>query len=97
MSNPTVVFDPYATAELRNIVQTIVDNHNVAITGRADWYPVAFFLRDETWRSVRRFARRYLGSLAARPNACRGRACAPKALSEHRFRPCGRLFHEKSG
>jgi GNAT superfamily N-acetyltransferase len=47
MNNPTVIFDPYAAAELRNIVQTIVDNHNVSSTGRAEWYPVAFFLKDE--------------------------------------------------
>ena len=47
MINPTLVFDPYATVDLRNIVQTIVDNHNVASTGEAEWYPVAFFLRDE--------------------------------------------------
>jgi hypothetical protein len=33
MNNPTVIFDPYAAADLRNIVQTIVDNHNVAMTG----------------------------------------------------------------
>jgi GNAT superfamily N-acetyltransferase len=24
-----------------------VDNHNVAVTGRVEWYPVAFFLKDE--------------------------------------------------
>jgi hypothetical protein len=47
MNNPTVIFDPYASADLRNIVQTILDNHNVAITGEAEWYPVAFFLRDD--------------------------------------------------
>jgi GNAT superfamily N-acetyltransferase len=47
MKNPTVVFDPFAAAEMRNFVQTMVDNHNVAITGQADWYPVALFLRDE--------------------------------------------------
>ena len=47
MSNPTVVFDPYATVDLHNIVQMMVDNHNVAVTGQAEWYPVAFFLRDE--------------------------------------------------
>ena len=47
MSNPTVVFEPCAATDLRNIVQTIVDNHNVAITGQAEWYPVAFFLRDK--------------------------------------------------
>ena len=34
MSKPTVVFDPYASTDLRNIVQTIVDNYNVAITGQ---------------------------------------------------------------
>src|ERR1700693_5518399 len=47
MNNPSVVFDPYAAADLRDIVQTILVNHNVAITGQAEWYPVAFFLRDE--------------------------------------------------
>ena len=47
MNNATVVFDPYAAGDLRNIVQTMVNSHNVAITGRPEWYPVAFFLRDE--------------------------------------------------
>jgi GNAT superfamily N-acetyltransferase len=47
MANPTVMFDPYAAAELRNVVQRMADHHNVAITGQAEWYPVAFFLRDE--------------------------------------------------
>jgi GNAT superfamily N-acetyltransferase len=47
MSNPTVVFDPYASADLRDIVQTILVNHNIASTGQAEWYPVALFLREE--------------------------------------------------
>ena len=47
MNNPTIVFDPDAGADQRDIVQTIVDNYNVAITGHAEWYPVAFFLKDE--------------------------------------------------
>ena len=47
MNNPTVTFHPYASADPRNIVQSIVANHNVAFTGEAEWYPVAFFLRDE--------------------------------------------------
>jgi len=47
MNKLTVVFDPYATVDLRNIVQTIVDNHNIAVTGQAEWHPVAFFLKDE--------------------------------------------------
>jgi GNAT superfamily N-acetyltransferase len=48
MSNPTVSFDPYASAELRHLVETILNHHNVASTGQAEWYPVAFFLRDES-------------------------------------------------
>ena len=47
MKNPTVIFDPYAGADLRNIVERMVDCHNVAITRQTEWYPVAFFLRDE--------------------------------------------------
>jgi len=47
MNNPTIVFDPYAPNELRNIVQTFVDHHNIAMTGRVEWYPIAFFLKDE--------------------------------------------------
>jgi GNAT superfamily N-acetyltransferase len=47
MNKLTVAFEPYADTDLRNIVQTMVDNHNVATTGRAEWYPVAFFLKDE--------------------------------------------------
>ena len=47
MSNPTVDFDPYAAAVDRDIVQAIVDNYNISSTGKAEWYPVAFFLRDE--------------------------------------------------
>jgi GNAT superfamily N-acetyltransferase len=47
MNNLTIVFEPYAAAEMRKIVQTIVNHHNIAITGRVEWYPVAFFLKDE--------------------------------------------------
>ena len=47
VSNHAIVFEPYAAAELRNIVQAFVSHHNIAITGRGDWYPVAFFLKDE--------------------------------------------------
>ena len=47
MKNLIIVFDPYAYSEPRNIVQTIVDNHNIALTGRPEWYPVGFFLKDD--------------------------------------------------
>ena len=46
MNNLTVAFDPYA-ANHRDIVQAIVDSYCIASTGKAEWYPVAFFLRDE--------------------------------------------------
>ena len=47
MSNPIVTFEPYAAAELLHRVQAMVDHYNIASTGQAEWYPVAFFLRDE--------------------------------------------------
>jgi GNAT superfamily N-acetyltransferase len=47
MINATVVFDPYAATEIRNVVETILINHNVASTGQTEWYPVAFFHKDE--------------------------------------------------
>jgi hypothetical protein len=61
-----VVFDPFAAADPRNIVQTIVDNLNVAITGQAEWYPVAFFLRDENGEVLGGLLGGYLGGMAAR-------------------------------
>jgi GNAT superfamily N-acetyltransferase len=48
MAKLTVTFEPYAAAELRSVVQRMVDHHNVAATGQAECYPVAFFLRDES-------------------------------------------------
>ena len=63
MNNATAVFDPDAAADLRNIVQTMVVYHNVAITGQTEWYPVAFFLRAENGEGIGRFARRYPGRL----------------------------------
>jgi GNAT superfamily N-acetyltransferase len=46
MDHPTIVFEPYAATDRRNLVQTIVDQRNIALTGRDEWYPVAFFLKD---------------------------------------------------
>jgi hypothetical protein len=56
MNNPTVVFDPYATVDLRNVVQRMVDYHIVAFTGKAGWYPVHATItarKDETKQSDR--------------------------------------------
>jgi hypothetical protein len=76
MSNPTVVLDPYATVDLRNVVQQMVDYHIVAITGQAEWYPVAFFLREENGEVLGGLLGGYLGEMAARYNPCGSRACA---------------------
>src|SRR5258707_15303319 len=43
------------------------------------------------WRGVVRFARKYLGSLATRPNACRGCACARAWLCQGTDEACGTL------
>jgi len=76
MSNPTVVFDPYASADLRDIVQTMVDNYNVAITGQAEWYPVAFFLREENGEVLGGLLGNIWAAWLHVQNACRGRTCA---------------------
>ena len=91
MNNPTVIFDPYAAADLRSIVQTMVDNYNVAITGQAEWYPVAYFLRDENGEVLGGLLGRYLGGLDTRQNACRGRACARTWLWQGTDEACGTL------
>jgi hypothetical protein len=57
-------------------VQTIVDNYNIASTGQAEWYPVAFFLRDENGTVRGGLLGDYLGGLAACENACDSQASA---------------------
>jgi GNAT superfamily N-acetyltransferase len=47
MNTPTVIFDPDAAAEQSNVVETTLINYNVAVTGHSEWYPVAFFLKDD--------------------------------------------------
>src|ERR1700757_263299 len=39
-----------------------------------------FLPQRRKWRGVGRFARKYLGGMATRPNACRRRACARTGL-----------------
>ena len=90
MNHPTVIFDPYAAADLRNMVQTIVCNHNIAITGQAEWYPVAFFLKDENGEVLGGLLGRYLGGLVTRQNACGG-TCARAWLWQGTDEACGTL------
>jgi GNAT superfamily N-acetyltransferase len=40
-----IVFDPLPPDALSRFVVDNLDNHNVAATGLATWYPVGFFLR----------------------------------------------------
>jgi GNAT superfamily N-acetyltransferase len=47
MDEPSIVFDPYAGAAQRELVEEIINRRNVRLTGHDDWYPVAFFLKTD--------------------------------------------------
>jgi GNAT superfamily N-acetyltransferase len=47
MDEPRIVFDPYAGAQPREIVEHILALSNVRRTGHEHWYPVGFFLKTE--------------------------------------------------
>ncbi|HUL06906.1 MAG TPA: GNAT family N-acetyltransferase [Candidatus Acidoferrum sp.] len=46
MEDLQIAFQPYADQATKDIVVNGVDYHNIATTGHAACYPVAFFLRD---------------------------------------------------
>ena len=43
----TMDFEPLADEALRQFITNGVDNHNIAMTGEASWYPVNYVLRSE--------------------------------------------------
>ena len=45
-SGLAIVFDPHPSTGDRETIKRGVDQHNVAVTGLPDYYPVAFILRD---------------------------------------------------
>jgi GNAT superfamily N-acetyltransferase len=47
MSEPRIVFDPYAGAAQREFVEEIINRRNVRLTGHDEWHPVAFFLKTD--------------------------------------------------
>jgi GNAT superfamily N-acetyltransferase len=47
MAEPHLVFDPYAAAAERDIVEEIINRRNVRLTGHDDWYPIAFFVKTD--------------------------------------------------
>lgn len=47
MSKLSIVFEPYAGTVARDAVDEIINRRNIAITGHDEWYPVAFFLKDD--------------------------------------------------
>jgi GNAT superfamily N-acetyltransferase len=51
MGEFAIVFDPLPGDALRRFVTDGLAAHNIAATGRADWYPVGYFLRsaDGEW------------------------------------------------
>ena len=47
MRSLQIVIDPYASNHLKQAVEDGLGLYNVAVTGFADYYPVAIFLKDE--------------------------------------------------
>src|ERR1700732_3064525 len=47
MSQPRIVFEPYASGAQREVVEEILNRRNVAITGQDQWYQVAFFVKTD--------------------------------------------------
>jgi GNAT superfamily N-acetyltransferase len=47
MGEPKIVFDPYAGAAQRELVEEIINRRNVRLTGQDEWHPVAFFLKTD--------------------------------------------------
>src|ERR1700731_1927000 len=41
---PKIVMDPFAPSAIKDFVQNGVDNHNIAVTGNAPYYPVGFYV-----------------------------------------------------
>jgi GNAT superfamily N-acetyltransferase len=47
MTQPRIVFEPYASSAQRDFLEDIINRRNVAITGHDQWYPVAFFVKTD--------------------------------------------------
>jgi GNAT superfamily N-acetyltransferase len=47
MAEPTIVFEPYASAAQREFVEEIINRRNVRLTGHDEWHPVAFFVKTD--------------------------------------------------
>lgn len=45
-TEPNLIFDGLASPELEKFIINQIDSHNFAVTGRSDWAPINFFLRD---------------------------------------------------
>ena len=46
MKAAKIVMDPFASSAIKEFVQDGVDNHNIAVTGNAPYYPVGFYVMD---------------------------------------------------
>ena len=47
MDEPTIIFEPYASAGQREFVEEIINRRNVRLTGHDEWHPVAFFVKTD--------------------------------------------------
>ena len=47
MDEPRIVFEPYAGAAQRQLIDGMLTRRNVRLTGHDEWYPVAFFVKTD--------------------------------------------------
>ena len=47
MDEPRIVFEPYAEAAQRQLIDEMLTRRNVRLTGHDEWYPVAFYLKTD--------------------------------------------------
>jgi hypothetical protein len=47
MDEPRIVFEPYARAAQRQLIDEMLTRRNVRLTGHDEWYPVAFFVKTD--------------------------------------------------
>jgi hypothetical protein len=92
MDEPKIIFDPYAAAAQRELVEDIINRRNVRITGHDDdWYPVAFLLKTADGEILGGL----LGQIWAQWLYAISRGCANAWLSTHSFQ--ARPLYERLG
>jgi hypothetical protein len=101
MRSLRIVVEPYASNHLKQVVEDGLGLYNVAVTGFAEYYPVAIFLKDENsailggvlghlWGKWLRVAILWLAELARRQGRSRSKGCRLTLHSAGPMRTCQR-------